>query len=513
MYKLSAAFFPKNRIFYLCGVLLAMLISTSMHGQEGALTKEDSARIYTIRDQAFSLRSTNPDSALLLMDQAFELLENANQSESDKSVFDNEIRRQRNLRLYMGIFFMVVLIAFFTGFRFYRYKKSNEFEQVRLNEQLNQQKLLLEQREKEQLKEMNEFKTRFLTDISHEFRTALTIISGTVDQIDEKPEQWLRSGLKMIRENTQKLILLTNQLLELKYMEANASNISQNKEVNNQVSLTLTKEEPLLITDALPGNVDEKIVENGEEDKDKPRLLIVEDNYDMVEVLIANLEDDYEIYATYDGAEGIEKAIAEVPDLIVSDVMMPEKNGYELCDALKQDERTNHIPIILLTAKADVESRLTGLQKGADAYLAKPFEPRELLIRLEKLLELRQLLQGKYNSLEPIEEEMTAEDTFIMKLRSVIEENISDQDFGIPELCQAMGISRSPLHNKIKALTGISTSHFVRSVRLNKAKDLLEKSEMNISQVAYEVGFKHPRYFSEVYHKQYKVWPSQVKKK
>ena len=169
--------------------------------------------------------------------------------------------------------------------------------------------------------------------------------------------------------------------------------------------------------------------------------------------------------------------------------------------------RSTHIPIVLLTAKADVASRISGLSKGADAYLAKPFEKEELLVRLKMLFELRHKLQLRYSgqtSDQATEVQIeTTEDPFMLKLRRTVIDNIEDEGFGTAELCRALGMSRTQLYRKIKALSGKSTSNFVRSIRLHKAKELLVSSRLNISQIAYEVGFRDPKYFSRTYTREF----------
>ena len=161
-----------------------------------------------------------------------------------------------------------------------------------------------------------------------------------------------------------------------------------------------------------------------------------------------------------------------------------------------------------------MESKISGLERGADAYLTKPFEQKELLVRVKKLLELRLKLQERYRSLAPLDDTMppSPEDAFIQKVRNAIEENISDETYGIMHLCRAIGLSRSQLHNKIKALTGLSTSIFIRSIKLNKAKYLLENSDLNVSEVAYEVGFKNANYFSTLYLEEFGENPSKTRK-
>lgn len=249
---------------------------------------------------------------------------------------------------------------------------------------------------------------------------------------------------------------------------------------------------------------------------ERPHLLIVEDNLDVASYLSACLEGDYLIHIAWDGQEGIDYAIEQVPDIIISDVMMPKKDGYELCRTLKNDRRTSHIPIVLLTAKADQESRIEGLEKGADAYLAKPFNQRELFVRLDRLLELRKKLQEHYSHLENLPGENhdpdNLESAFLWSVRQAIEKNMDNEQFGITELCREVGASRSQMHNKIKALTNQSTSIFVRSIRLNKAKELLLTTDLNVTQVAFEVGFKDPKYFSTKFLELFGERPSKSRK-
>ena len=192
--------------------------------------------------------------------------------------------------------------------------------------------------------------------------------------------------------------------------------------------------------------------------------------------------------------------------------MMPEKDGFELCSTLKQDERTSHIPIILLAAKADMDSKIIGLEHGADAYLTKPFEQKELVARLKNLLELRKKLQGRYRLFRSSGPTTNKEETFILKVQKVIGENIEDEDFGIVHLCKVVKLSRSQLHNKIKALTGLSTSIFIRLIRLRKAKLLLQTTDLNVSEIAYKVGFKNSTYFTQSFTDEFGYPPNKTRK-
>lgn len=252
-----------------------------------------------------------------------------------------------------------------------------------------------------------------------------------------------------------------------------------------------------------------------ENDSDKPLLLIVEDNHDVRQYLVDCVVGSYQVAEAFNGREGIEKAYELIPDLIVSDVMMPEKDGFELCQTLKNDERSSHIPLVLLTAKADVKSRIEGLTRGADEYIAKPFNREELLVRLQNLLENRRRLQLRYASLPlppPSEDpELKLEDAFLIKIREAVEKRLSDADFEMPQLERAMHMSRSQIFRKVKALTGRSPSLFIRSIRLDKAASLLRDTDMTIAQIAYEVGFNSPAYFSTAFMEEFGKSPSEVR--
>ncbi|MCC6475327.1 MAG: response regulator [Burkholderiales bacterium] len=258
-----------------------------------------------------------------------------------------------------------------------------------------------------------------------------------------------------------------------------------------------------------------------------PTLLLIEDNPDVVEYLTACLEDQYRLDYAYNGMAGIEKALETVPDLIVSDVMMPVKDGFEVLETLKNDERTSHIPIIMLTAKADVESRLSGLRRGADAYLAKPFNQEELTVTVDNLLELRRMLQARYSKLEignretgkhPGEDAASLlpapsslEDVFLQKFRAVVEANLSDPDFEMPHLERALAMSRSQIYRKVKALTGKSPSLFIRSIRLHRGKHLLLTTDMTVSEIAYEVGYAALNNFSDAFLEEFGERPMKVR--
>lgn len=280
-----------------------------------------------------------------------------------------------------------------------------------------------------------------------------------------------------------------------------------------QRNATVQKAEPLsLFTAAPPIPADSFSSLPGEQHT----LLIVEDNPDVQAYLQACLEGQYQIIKAGNGREGIDKALEIVPDLIISDVMMPEKDGFELCRHLKENERTSHIPIVLLTARADEASRLEGLEGGADAYLPKPFNQKELFIRLRKLIELRQRLQYRYQQAAPFslpsEAAFSREDEFIKKVQAQMKAHLSDETFGVRELARELAMSRSQVFKKLKALTGQSIAQYMRNYRLHCARQLLESSSLSVSEVAYAVGFRDPAYFSRVFSEAFGSPPSEVRK-
>jgi len=192
---------------------------------------------------------------------------------------------------------------------------------------------------------------------------------------------------------------------------------------------------------------------------------------------------------------------------------MPEMDGFEVCNFLKNDERTSHIPIVLLTARSEIQSKLHGFERGADAYISKPFNKNELLIRLKKLIEVRKTLQARYAHFSPTKPSedvaVKIEDAFLQKLRIEVEKKIDDPQFGIMELCRSVNLSRMQVHRKIKALSGKTTSIFIRSIRLQKAKELLLSTDMNVSEVAFEVGYSDPSYFSRTFTSEFGMPPTE----
>ncbi|MBK6622118.1 MAG: response regulator [Saprospirales bacterium] len=298
-------------------------------------------------------------------------------------------------------------------------------------------------------------------------------------------------------------LALTKELVELHQGRVSASSV-EGHGARFRILLPYGKGQPLI-----PATVDDELaLEN--------TLLLVEDNPDMRAFIRDAFAGSFRVLEAADGQEGVDMALEHIPDIIISDVMMPRKDGMELCEILKNDERSSHIPIILLTAKAGVESRLAGLSRGADDYLSKPFNREELLIRSRNVLEWRQRLRDRYASLQPpapVEDKsIQVEDAFLQKIRGIVDQHLSDSDFEIEQLARVVGMSRSQMFRKIKALTGQSPSLFIRAIRLHRGKELLETTQMNVSEVAYEVGFTTPAYFSDAFTEAFGIRPSQLRK-
>ena len=245
---------------------------------------------------------------------------------------------------------------------------------------------------------------------------------------------------------------------------------------------------------------------------DNPLILIVEDHADVRSYIREQLHENFRIVESADGDSGFLRAADAIPDLVISDVMMPGTDGCALCEKLKTDPRTSHIPVILLTAKAGNESKLTGLESGADDYLTKPFNARELNIRVKNLIGQRRKLREIYRReglLQPAAPEMpSVEQEFLRQLMAATETGIASEIFGPEELSRQLNMSRRHLQRKIRALTGQSPADFIRTIRLRQARDLLARHAGNVSEIAFRVGFNNLSYFARCFKDEFGVSPS-----
>ncbi|MDP2888065.1 MAG: ATP-binding protein [Bacteroidota bacterium] len=521
----------------------------------------------------------------------------------------------------------------------------------------------VEKLEADKLKELNEAKNKLFTNITHEFRTPLTVIQGMTELIEKNPEEWLGEGTQKIRNNSHILLSLVNQMLDLSKIETGVmpvhrvqsdicayigyiaglfrsvadsrrirlvaetsgekfmmdfdadkllhilSNLISNalkftpegglvsvvafpdeakkmftlrvedngiginsdhlphifdrfyKVENNSgnpdgtgLGLALSKELTGLLggtisAESLPGKgttifvslpvtrdaaleelsgitpfkTPSEIKKNSTHEKHPvqatdntlPVLLIVEDSRDVADYLTVILKNEYRIEWAENGKSGFERALNLIPDIVLSDVMMPEMDGIELLGKLKNDIRTSHIPVVILTAKADVASRLSGLESGADAYLAKPFDEKELHIVLKNLIGIRKKLHERYASPDkfpPLPENgYKIEDAFMEKVRHVLEANLDDDEFGITQLCRELAVSRTQLYRKFKSVSNQSIADYFKLLRLFKSKSLLSTTKMNVTEVAFASGFKNLSYFSREFTHQFGKSPKEFR--
>ncbi len=245
-----------------------------------------------------------------------------------------------------------------------------------------------------------------------------------------------------------------------------------------------------------------------------PLILLIEDHLELMEFIRQSLNSKYRILTATDGEEGIALGLKHIPSLIITDLMMPKVSGYQVTETLKQDERTSHIPVIIITAKSDVDSRILGIETGADAYLAKPFEQRELLALINNLISIRQQLQRQYSHQDlwlnnPLTLPLIEQD-FISKIRKAVESHLNEEGYSADQLATDMGLSRTQLHRKLKGLIGQAPGELIRVVRLQYAHDLLTRGLATVSEVAFQVGFASPASFSASFSRHFGIVPSKV---
>lgn len=363
--------------------------------------------------------------------------------------------------------------------------------------------------------------------------------TGTGIPIDQLPylfDRFYRSTKSELQEGSGLGLALTKELVEL-----HGGNISVQSKIGQgtafkislQTDLSLFKpEEVELLPDSeiappvytpsyslkptVPLRDETRRLPNVFELDDKPRLLIVEDNREVRALLKDHFAGEYHLLEAENGKIGMERAIEEIPDLIISDIMMPEMDGMEFCAALKQDEKTAHIPVIMLTARADQADKLQGLETGADDYLMKPFDAKELSVRVANLIKQRRRLRAhfkqSFSSFAPSSDlpVSSVDAHFLSNIKEVIESCLDDENFGVVDLGSKVGMSRSQLHRKLTALTGFSPNEVIRNIRLERAKQLLEKKAGNASEVAFLCGFNSPSYFAKCFKDYFGHSPSEI---
>ena len=356
----------------------------------------------------------------------------------------------------------------------------------------------------------------FYTQASHELRTPLTLIEGPLAQLAATNDMQNASEkavemLDIVQRNTAQLSKLVNKILDVQVdnswkNDASAQKIEGGGWQNSTVETSLDVPTPAA----------------GGDGKTDHSVLIVDDNDDIRAYLRTILQANYTIFEAADGQQGLDIAHKEVPDLIVSDVMMPVMNGLEFCQRVKDDFVTSHIPVILLTARALSQHQVEGYRSGADGYITKPFQPDVLLARIDNLLRSRVKLKNLFTTTITTTEKTDAstpeptdivqqEHEFITRFREQVERDMANSDLNVESIGQEMGLSRVQLYRKVKALTGMSPVELIRKTRLMKAHELLQTTDKTVSEVAYEVGFSAPSYFTKCFKDEYGMLPGDVK--
>ncbi|HSL90356.1 MAG TPA: response regulator, partial [Ignavibacteriaceae bacterium] len=245
----------------------------------------------------------------------------------------------------------------------------------------------------------------------------------------------------------------------------------------------------------------------------KQTILIVEDSEDLRKYLSSLLKDSYIIYEASNGEEGVKSANEILPELIISDVMMPSMDGIEFCRKIKSEWKTSDIPIILLTARASFESKLEGLETGADDYLKKPFDSRELFVRIKNLLEqrkrIREKLSKELSPLPEIDKLETNDQNLVRRAYEIVELNLDKTNFSTDQLAKELFLSRSQLHRKFSEITGQAPGEFIRTIKLKHAAKMLLEKKLPVTQIAYAIGFSSPAQFSRAFSKQFNCTPSE----
>jgi ligand-binding sensor domain-containing protein/signal transduction histidine kinase/DNA-binding response OmpR family regulator len=286
------------------------------------------------------------------------------------------------------------------------------------------------------------------------------------------------------------------------------------KDIINQSSINQPLRDYPILTENEP--IEESMITpNLEPSANAYTLLIVEDNTEVRQYITSLFASEYLLHTAVDGLEGLEKVKSEHPDLVISDVMMPQKDGISLCKEIKSNFEISHIPVILLTARAASLFKIEGLETGADDYVTKPFDPDELRLRVRNIINSRQEIRDKFKrilTLDPKEIQVTsAEEIFLEKALQIIETQISNPNYKVDQFAHDLAVSRPLLFTKLKALTGLTPNNFIKSIRLKRAEQLLKSQKTSISETAYQVGFKDVKYFSKVFKERYSMTPSEFK--
>ncbi len=354
-------------------------------------------------------------------------------------------------------------------------------------------------------REISDVKTRFFTEISHKLRTPLTLIGGPVTEVlnAEHLTDAARKHLEMVQRNSRNMLELVNKML--RYNLDKSVYISDDNIGGEEVETAFTDRE----------------THDREETSEHTRLLIVEDNDDLRSFLHDILSADYEVLQAENGKVGLDIAQKEMPDFIITDVMMPEMDGLTMVRHIKRNAEICHIPIVVLSAKASLDDRVQGLSEGVDDYITKPFSALYLKSRVRNIITQRRMLQQTYveqihtddiTTYQLSSPQVADADNEMMKtLLSFLDENLGDSDLKIDDLADKVNMSRSLFNAKLKSIVGMTPVDFLRHMRIQRAEDLIVRSDYTFSQISYMVGFSDPKYFSKCFKKETGMTPSECR--
>ena len=442
-------------------------------------------------DKETSLMSaivTRANANVLLM-EGEEVMRQSEYVEKLHQMTTGYLKQLANQRIFilLTIFLIVLLLLLVVGMRLYH----------RQHVRLEQERSKLE---REQLE--------FYTQVSHELRTPLTLVEGPLFKLAATPEMKQASKetaqlLGILHRNAAQLSLLVNKIFD-----AQVGRIGQNLSSEQIDKLTMSQEREQ--HDMMLNEPDEA-EKDAKTDSELPTVLVVDDNPDLRVYLRSILQTDYRILDAADGQQGMAVAKEEVPDLILSDVMMPVMNGLDFCKQLKADEVTSHIPVILVTARAMNQHQVEGYQSGADAYLTKPFVAEVLKARIANLLWQRHELRSMWEGKKVEKKKEVANDPFIRRFQAVVDERLTDSDLSVEDIASELALSRVQLYRKVKAVTGCTPVDLLRKSRLTKARQLLVESDLTVSEIAYRVGFTSPSYFTKCFKDEYGTVPGEAR--
>ena len=415
-------------------------------------------------------------------------------------VYFSQVNVQRKVITFFTILVILVILLALLVYRSYLVK-------TRLNYQLKIVNNKLEERNTEQhklykqLEDMADARMVSFTNVGHQLRTPLTLISGPVEQLkcDTSLKKEQRQLVDMMHRNLGNLLKLVDEILDFRKI-----GIDEPKAIGNDTLPIAPSTDDLVKYDL----IDETTVE-------KPEVLVVDDNADIRELLKTILQDMYRVTLADNGEMGLKKAKMLVPDLIVSDVMMPVMDGLTFCSKIKEDVVTSHIPVILLTARSDESQRIEGYEHGADAYITKPFNDHLLLVRISNLLQARRQRKNDEAKqmllVEDIQTDEPGERMFLERFKKAAKSHIGDANLRMDDLGSELSLSKVQMYRKVKALTGKTPAEVLREMRMQKAYSLLKQTDKTISEVAAEVGFAIPGYFSACFKKQFGINPTELR--